>query len=120
MRAICQGLAAAGLILAATQGAAAADANNGWDIYGKIDRVSCSGRPVLLQGSHTDVTLAGACRYVRITGEHNDVTVDVRPGGTIEITGAHNDVWWRQRSPGPGPRLVNNGASNTFHHKTDE
>jgi hypothetical protein len=90
-----------------------------WTIY-KEDHVSrtipCDPRPVILQGSHTDINMTGACRYVRVAGEHNDITVWVAPGGTVEITGAHNDVTIR-RAPGRGapPRLLDSGPSNTFH-----
>jgi len=77
--------------------------------------IPCSDLPIQLEGNRTDLTLTGYCRYVRITGEHNDIHVQIAPGGTIEITGQHNDVWWRPAGPGQPPRLINNGTSNTFH-----
>lgn len=105
----------AGLVLCAASYGVPAAAQSQWDTYGRVSKVTCQGRPVLLQGNHTDVTVTGPCRYVRVAGAHNDVTVDVAPGATIEITGAHNDVWWRSRIPGPRPVLLDHGESNTFH-----
>ena len=77
--------------------------------------VECGGRPIELDGSHTSTQLTGYCPYVRVAGEHNDVTIPVPPGATIEITAPHNDVTWRQTRPGPPPRLVALAPSNSFH-----
>ena len=63
---------------------------------------------------------AGPCRFVRISGSHNDIALDIVPGGTIEITGAHNDVNWRQTEPGPRPDLQDHGESNTFYRVSTE
>lgn len=115
---VAAGLLAAGV--AASDPASAADPSNGWDSYGRVSAVSCAGRPVLLQASHTDITVTGPCRYVRVAGEHNDIHTDVLAGGTVEITGAHNDVWWRQLSRGPRPRLLDSGTRNTFHKAEEE
>jgi Protein of unknown function (DUF3060) len=79
--------------------------------------IPCGDMPIQLEGNHTDLTLTGYCRYVRITGEHNDIRIQIAPGGTIEIAGQHNDVWWQQVGPGPRPNLVNSGSSNTFHRE---
>lgn len=95
---------------------------DGWLVYqdSHVDQTApCAKQPILLNGSHTSFTLDGACRYVRIAGEHNDITIHVGAGATIEITGAHNDVSWQQIVPGPAPRLLSNAASNTFHHVTE-
>jgi hypothetical protein len=77
--------------------------------------VSCDGRPLVLEGDHTDVTLVGACRLVTLVGWHNDVTVDMAAGGRFDITGSHNDVKWEQHEPGPPPSMQDHGASNTYH-----
>ena len=93
---------------------------DGWDAYGYADLVVCRDNPVLLLGHHMDVKVRGGCHYVRVAGSHNDVRVDLAPGGTIEITGAHNDVTWRL-PPGAqtGPVLLNHGESNDFHGPGD-
>jgi hypothetical protein len=78
--------------------------------------VACEGQPIQLEGDRTELSLTGPCRYIRITGSHNDIEADIVPGGTIEITGGHNDVTWRQIEPGVPPQLQNRGESNTFHH----
>lgn len=92
---------------------------NGWLIY-RASHVSqtlpCAAQPILLQGNHTDLTLNGRCLYVRVAGEHNDIAIEIGPSATIEISGAHNDVTWHQVVPGPPPRLLDTGYSNTFHH----
>jgi hypothetical protein len=92
---------------------------NGWDIYGSNARkIVCGDNPVLLNGSHTDVSLTGPCRYVRVAGAHNDVEVTIQPGGTIEITGAHNDVFWHpQQGATEKPILLDHGSSNDFHRR---
>lgn len=93
-----------------------------WDVYGRgVAEVQCGERPVLLQGSHTDIHVRGPCRYVRVAGEHNDIYVTLAPRGTIEITGEHNDVWWIvPQAPGNAfwarPRLLAPAPHNTFHH----
>src|SRR5262245_20771307 len=92
---------------------------NGWLVYSdsRVSRtIPCASQPILLMGNHTDISLKGACNYVRVAGEHNDINVEVGAAATIEITGAHNDVTWRQITPGPRPRLLNtNPEVNTFH-----
>jgi hypothetical protein len=92
---------------------------NGWLVYHDshiTETAPCTQQPILLGGDHTDFTLNGACNYVRVAGEHNDISIQIGPAATIEITGAHNDVTWRQMIPGPPPRLLDSGPSNTFHH----
>jgi hypothetical protein len=99
---------------------AQSDPNNGWAIYygGYPRQITCDHRPVLLSGSHTDLTLSGPCWYVRLTGAHNDVVLTVVPGGTIEITGEHNDVFWHPIDPAAAqPILLDRGYSNTFHRR---
>lgn len=77
--------------------------------------VVCSDHPIVLEGDHTDMTLAGACRTVTLAGSHNDVTVDMAAGGTFDITGSHNDVNWRQIGAGPRPSLLDTGDGDTYH-----
>lgn len=77
--------------------------------------VPCDGRPIDIAGDRNDMTLSGPCQFVRVSGAHNDVYIDVIPAGTIEITGDHNDVSWRPIQRGPRPNLVDRGESNTFH-----
>jgi hypothetical protein len=78
--------------------------------------IQCDGKPIQLEGDRTEITLTGPCRFVRITGAHNDIETDIVAGGTIEITGSHNDVTWRLIEPGSSPQLLNSGESNTLHH----
>src|SRR5690349_16778548 len=95
-------------------------AQNGWLHYTTSrakQTIPCGDLPIQLDGNRTDLTLTGYCRNVRITGEHNDIRVQIAPGGAIDIVGAHNDVWWQQMGPGPRPRLLDNGANNTFHRQ---
>lgn len=91
---------------------------NGWLVYGAshtAQTLPCAPTPILLSGSHTDTEVKGACAYVRVSGDHNDVAVDVAAGGTVEIIGEHNDVTWHQVTRGPPPRLINARESNSFH-----
>jgi len=83
-------------------------------------KIACDGRPVSLEGDRTELSLVGPCRFVRVAGSHNDIALDILPGGTIDITGAHNDVSWRQTEAGPRPDLQNHGDSNTFHRVSTE
>ncbi len=117
----------AAVVALATTGAARADhplsgqLDDGWENF-RVSHVHreifCDGRPVLLTGDHTKLRLSGDCPRVRVAGWHNDIFVDLLPGGTIEITGAHNDVTWHATRPYPRPRLVNAGSRNTFHIAT--
>lgn len=78
-------------------------------------RIGCGAAPVILAGDRNVLTLQGPCRKVTVAGNRNDVTVNVAPGGLIEITGEHNDVTWHQVGEGPRPTLRITGTSNTFH-----
>jgi hypothetical protein len=78
-------------------------------------QINCDGRPIELEGDRSELTLSGACRFVRISGSHNDISLDVVPAGTIEVTGGHNDVSWRQTGAGPRPNFQDHGDSNSFH-----
>lgn len=92
---------------------------NGWLIFRDshiTEAIPCRTQPILLQGNHTTITLNGICSYVRVAGQHNDISVEVGPAATIEITGKHNDVTWQQVVRGPPPRLLDDAPSNTFHH----
>jgi hypothetical protein len=82
--------------------------------------INCDGRPIELEGDRTELTLTGPCRSVRISGSHNDISLDIVPAGTIEITGGHNDVTWRQTEAGPGPTLQDQGDANSFHRFSAE
>jgi hypothetical protein len=83
-------------------------------------QIDCDGRPIVLEGDRTEIGLAGPCRIVQITGNHNDITVDIVPAGTIAVTGGHNDVSWRLTVPGPPPVLQDQGESNSFHRMPTE
>ncbi len=92
---------------------------NGFAVYTASQTnatIPCDTRPVQLNVSRTELRLTGSCRFVRLTGDHNDVFVELAPGGSIEITGSHNDVTWRLLQPGPEPALLDRGESNTYHH----
>ncbi len=98
--------------------AATPTVENGWTVYRQTRlaaRVPCGDGPVLIAGNRVEMHLTGACRLVRISGNHNDVSVEVAPGGTIEITGAHNDVTWTMPSPGARPTLTDSGKENSIH-----
>lgn len=116
------------LVIVALSGAVATNAfaapppasvqQNGWLIYQDLhvsQTAPCVEQPILLRGSHTTFALNGSCTYVRIEGEHNDITIQIGAAATIEITGEHNDVTWQQMVPGPPPHLLDDASSNTFH-----
>ena len=75
-----------------------------WHAHYKTSRTSqkivCDSRPISLDGDRTELTRVGPCHFVRISGSHNDIALDIIPAGTIEITGAHNDVSWRLTEAG--------------------
>lgn len=77
--------------------------------------VQCTGTPIAVDGNHTNMTLVGACRRVRVSGDYNNISVDIVPRGLIEITGQHNDVTWRQIRPGPRPTLRALAPHNNFY-----
>jgi hypothetical protein len=83
-------------------------------------QIDCDGRPIELAGNRTEMSLIGPCRFVRVSGSHNDIALDVVPAGTIQVTGTNNDVSWRQTAPGPRPELENLGRSNSFHRVPTE
>jgi hypothetical protein len=82
--------------------------------------VPCDGRPIDVAGDRNTMEFTGPCQYVRVSGAHNDIFIDIVPGGTIEITGDHNDVSWRRIKPGAHQILQDRGQSNTFHPMGDE
>lgn len=91
---------------------------DGWTTYAesRINApIPCGATPIQLTGNRLDTHITGECQRVRITGAHNDIAVDIVPGGMIEIVGSNNDVFWTQTAPGPRPQLIDLGVSNTFH-----
>nr|WP_294508780.1 DUF3060 domain-containing protein [uncultured Rhodopila sp.] len=91
---------------------------DGWTTYAESRihaPIPCGATPIQLTGDRLDTHVTGDCRRVRITGAHNDIVVDIAPGGMIEIVGSNNDVFWTQTGPGPQPQLIDLGVSNTFH-----
>jgi hypothetical protein len=78
--------------------------------------IVCGAMPIQLTGNRLDTKVTGECQQIRITGAHNDIVVEIAPGGSIEILGSNDDVSWRQTQPGSPPRLIDTGANNTFHH----
>ena len=78
-------------------------------------RIQCGELPIVLEGNRTDLNLSGNCGYVRVAGDHNDIVIELAPGGTIEITGAHNDVTWTQPNATIPATFYDRGTSNTFH-----
>ena len=91
---------------------------DGWTTYAESRihaPIPCSASPIQLTGNRLDTHVTGECQRVRITGAHNDIVVDIVPGGMIEIVGSNNDVFWTQTGPGPRPKLIDLGVSNTFH-----
>ncbi|MBV9783378.1 MAG: DUF3060 domain-containing protein [Acidisphaera sp.] len=84
--------------------------------YSDITRIiQCTGTPIALDGSRTNLTLVGGCTRITVTGNNNEISVDIVPHGVIEVTGAHNEVSWRQLVPGPEPTLLSRGADNHFY-----
>jgi hypothetical protein len=79
--------------------------------------LECPDGPLTLAGNRTKLTFKGRCTDVRITGDRNDISIEIVPAGRIEIAGNHNDVTWRQVGEGPMPELVNSGKSNDFHRR---
>ena len=75
----------------------------------------CPNVPLSLDANHASLVVTGYCQRVRVTGEHNDYTVDIVAGGTIDIVGQHNDVTWRQVTRGPAPALAISAPHNDFH-----
>lgn len=109
---------AAALAAGCTPDAPTPNLSDGRDHFtkgGATGAVACSERPFELDANRVSLTIAGPCREAIVTGNHNDVAVDVLGGGVVEITGSHNDVTWRQAGPGPRPALLDRGRSNTFH-----
>ena len=77
--------------------------------------IPCPSAPLSLDGNHSNLSVAGYCSRIRVTGEHNDITADIVAGGTIDIVGQHNDVTWRQVTRGPAPALNILAPHNDFH-----
>jgi len=90
--------------------------DRGWQVYGYASHISCGTLPVLLNGNRMDLTVDGACSRVEVAGDHNDISINMVPGGEIRITGSHNDVTWHLPPGVRGtPLLIDKGDSNTFH-----
>ena len=118
MRSAILWLLAASLCGCAYQLAQTPHLRNGWMVYAgdaTTVRGTCGRLPILLTGSHTATRLAGDCRRIAVSGNHNDVTLGLAPGARITVTGAHNDIWWHRRGRGPLPRLIDRGSDNRFH-----
>jgi hypothetical protein len=72
--------------------------------------VACDGHAVEVLGNRNVLTITGTCASVRITGNHNEVTVDrVR---WIATPGNENTVLYRDLADEEPPRISNTGRDN--------
>ncbi len=80
----------------------------------------CNGRLVMITFSHADISLAGPCHSAQLAANHDELTVQVASGATLEVTGNHDDVWW-QLAPGQvPPTTVDRGGTTIFHREREE
>ncbi len=79
----------------------------------RTELLDCNQEAAAVNGNANRVVLHGACRSLHVTGAHNEVEVDLRPGGALTIVGADNHVLYTPIVPGPTTSLqgVDNSAA---------
>lgn len=73
----------------------------------------CSGRDTVVSGSHYKVVLSGGCRSLRVSGDANDIIVDMAAGSKIELHGNYNNVAWAKVRDGADPAVKDRGDANS-------
>ena len=88
------------------------DLNDGYTHVSGSGTFDCGGRPMAVDGSHRDIVLQTNCRRIRVAGWHDDLTVYVEPGSSIEVTGSHDSIIYRLVRRGAAPQWTNRGTAN--------
>lgn len=71
--------------------------------------IDCEGRDVVVDGVDHVLTFTGGCASLTLSGSGSKITIDLKPGATVEVNGTDQTVLWR--SPRP-PRVSISGVDN--------
>lgn len=73
---------------------------------GSAARTGCGGSAASVAGSHNTVTLGGSCSGLMVRGDANVVSVELAPGGVIDIAGSNNRIRFTVAGGGAGPAVT--------------
>ncbi len=75
-------------------------------------KIACDGRKLEVVGSDHVVTATGVCGTVEVFGVNNQVSVEVKPKGKLEIAGTDHTVRWKSEGK------ISQSVSGTGHKVT--
>lgn len=98
------------LVLAAGV-ASAGSANKPIEISGVEHQrsIACDGRDVVVDGVDHVLTFTGDCASLTLSGSGSKITIDLKPGATVEVNGTDHTVRWRSARP---PKVSVSGVDN--------
>jgi hypothetical protein len=78
--------------------------------------VACTGRDVLIHGSHSRYVLRGGCRSITVQGRANRIQAELQPGARIAVGGDAVTLDYTLTRPGPAPVVSVTGSGSQATH----
>jgi Protein of unknown function (DUF3060) len=73
--------------------------------------LDCNKGPAQVMGSYNVLRISGACSGLQVAGSGNKITVELGPGGTLNVSGSNNAITWSS-TDGKPPTLTSAGSGN--------
>lgn len=73
--------------------------------------LDCNKGPAQVMGSYNVLRISGACSGLQVAGSGNKITVELGPGGTLNVSGSNNAITWTS-TDGKPPTLTSKGSGN--------
>lgn len=73
--------------------------------------LDCNKGPAQVMGSYNVLRISGACSSLQVAGSGNKITVELGPGGTLNVSGSNNAITWTS-TDGKPPTLTSKGSGN--------
>jgi hypothetical protein len=73
--------------------------------------LDCKGRHVSVSGEDNKLTLTGTCLSVEVSGDRNELVVDVL--GEASLAGDENRIQWKRAASGNAPEVTDSGDGNS-------
>lgn len=99
-----------GIVLVGTADAQSGNQSSflGSNQTGSLD---CNKGPAQVMGSYNVLRISGACSGLQVAGSGNKITVELGPGGTLNVSGSNNAITWSS-TDGKPPTLTSAGSGN--------
>lgn len=73
--------------------------------------IDCRGQAADVSGSGNAIAYVGDCPALSVSGTDNQISVTLRPGGSVSVSGVDNVIRWRMNGLGR-PRIKSAGVGN--------